>query len=70
MSKVLLEFPPLLTPGWSLQLEWKPQDLWVGVYWKNQPYRIDIWVCLLPCFPIHYASPIYEYEEEIKEETP
>ena len=51
--KRLVRFP---TFGWLLQLEWKPQDLWIGVYWKNTPERLDVWVCL----PLHYASPIDE----------
>lgn len=46
----------------KLQLEFKPQDLWVGAYWRRalleRPlkgwfYRYDLWVCLLPCLPIH-----------------
>ncbi len=55
MSKILYKFP---TFGWLLQLEWKPQDLWIGVFWINNKFRVDIWVCLLPCLPLHYASPI------------
>ena len=38
-----------------LQLEWKPQDLWVGVYYTNSAYQFDVWICLLPCLPIHWA---------------
>ncbi len=55
--KVLLRVP---TFGWLLQLEWKVQDMWVGIFWKNTPERIDIWFCLVPCLPIHYASPVDE----------
>jgi len=55
--KAIVRFP---TFGWLLQLEWKPQDLWIGVYWKNTPERLDVWVCLLPCLPLHYASPVDE----------
>jgi hypothetical protein len=42
--------------NWGLALEFKIQDLWMGVFWKNNPYDIDIWICLIPCFPIHYWS--------------
>lgn len=45
-----------------LRVEWKVQDLWVGVFWKTgyattdngqEPFWTDIWVCLLPCLPFH-----------------
>lgn len=37
--------------GW--RVEWKPEDLWVGVFWRRTGNRLDVWVCLLPCLPIH-----------------
>lgn len=45
---------------WFCRIEWKPQDLWVGVFWKRQTgYRglpsLDVWVCLLPMLPIHFG---------------
>lgn len=55
--KVIYSFP---TFGWMLRFEFKIQDLWVGVFWKNTKERLDIWVCLIPCLPLHYASPVYE----------
>ena len=47
-----------------IRLEFKPQDLWIGVYWKSEfvpsdfSYREghwvwDIWVCIIPMLPIH-----------------
>jgi len=36
-----------------VRLEWKPEDLWVGVFWRRSGRRTDVWVCLLPCLPIH-----------------
>lgn len=41
---------------WGLSLEFKLSDMWVGVFWRNGKYDIDIWVCLIPCFPMHYWS--------------
>lgn len=42
----------------TYSLEWKPQDLWVGVYWKRRYTSdtdgwTDVYICLLPCLPIH-----------------
>jgi hypothetical protein len=54
--------------GWILELQWKPQDWLIGVSWENQPYRIDIWICIIPCLPIHYASP--SDETDYKHEQP
>lgn len=57
MSKVLMKAP---TFGWLLQLEWNVHNLWIGVYWRNTASRLDIWMCLLPCLVLHYASPTEE----------
>lgn len=52
-------------PGWSLRLEFKLQDCWIGAYWKSSSYfdecagqinDFDLWVCVLPCFPIHFTA--------------
>ena len=55
MTRIIWKAP---TSGWLLQLEWKMQDFWIGIYWINKPERIDIWICVIPCLPIHYASPV------------
>jgi len=49
-----------------LRLEFKPQDCWVGVYWRRTPWGgmyldrgwlqgcvTDVWICLVPMLPIH-----------------
>jgi hypothetical protein len=40
-----------------VNLEFKPQDLWIGAYWKRARWiggtLIHIWICVLPCLPIH-----------------
>ena len=51
--KTLLDYTGF---SWGVCLEFKLQDMWMGVYWKNRKQDIDIWICLLPCFPIHYWS--------------
>lgn len=38
---------------WFVRVEWKPQDCWVGVYWDQDDWHLDVWVCLLPMVPIH-----------------
>jgi hypothetical protein len=40
------------------QLEFKKQDLWIGIYWERKfiskiVLRTDIWICLIPMFPLH-----------------
>lgn len=29
--------------NWFIRLEWKPQDLWVGVFWKALYDHSSIW---------------------------
>ena len=42
---------------WNFQLEFKPQDCWIGAYWRRDGTyrRIDVWVCLLPMLPLHFS---------------
>lgn len=36
-----------------MRLEYKQEDMWIGVYWRDADTSIDIWLCMLPCLPIH-----------------
>lgn len=38
-----------------VSLEWKVQDLWIGAFWKAEYGEFDLWICLLPCLPIHIS---------------
>jgi len=49
-----------------VRIEFKPQDLWLGLYWKVDPHYynekrdgewVDVWVCLIPMLPIHIDWP-------------
>lgn len=55
-----------LTPAigigrFRVRLEFKLQDLWVGAFWQTKndpwpgvsPFITEIWVCVVPMFPIH-----------------
>lgn len=35
-----------------ISLHYQPRDLWRGVYWKEYPAAIDVFVCILPMFPL------------------
>ena len=41
----------------KISLEFKLEDLWVGIYWRrDKHYWLNhIWICLIPCFPIHIS---------------
>lgn len=41
---------------WRVRLEWKIQDLWIGAFWRRTPERFDLWICLVPCLPIHISK--------------
>lgn len=38
---------------WHLRLEWKLADFWIGCFWKSEDGHFDLWICLLPCLPLH-----------------
>lgn len=43
-----------MTRHWFARVERKPQDCWVGVFWKRDyPWSLDVWVCLVPMLPLH-----------------
>lgn len=41
--------------GWNAQIEWKPQDLWIGAFWRQCGNCVDLWICILPCVPVHVS---------------
>lgn len=51
------------TNYWRVRLEVKVEDMWVGAFWRKvtgpeiggrESYvQWDVWICLLPCLPIH-----------------
>ncbi len=47
---------------WFCRVEWKPQDCWIGVFWKRGgqwpgfgTVSLDVWVCVLPMLPVHFG---------------
>lgn len=47
----------------NIRVKFEPRDLWIGVYWNvthrdllPSPlwWRIDVYICLVPCLPIHF----------------
>lgn len=36
-------------------LEFKLEDLWIGAFWRQDGNCIDLWICLLPCLPLHVS---------------
>ena len=37
----------------KIQIEYKLQDCWIGFYWQFQWGYYHLWICLIPCIPIH-----------------
>lgn len=40
---------------WALALEFKLADFWIGAFWQRKERHFDLWLCLLPCLPIHLS---------------
>lgn len=36
-----------------VDLERKLADLWIGAFWSRSGPLLNVWICLLPCPPIH-----------------
>lgn len=37
----------------SWRFKWEPRDLWVGIYWDTSGIWLHIYVCIIPCLPLH-----------------
>lgn len=48
MHKKVFEF-------YNWQFEWKLQDFWIGAFWKRTGNTVDLWICLIPCVPLHVS---------------
>jgi len=59
----------------NIRPERKWEDLWVGVFWKKTAVisrrrtghamiRLDIWICVIPCFPLHVVLRKNDYHYE------
>lgn len=40
---------------WLWRWEFKLQDMWVGVFWKRTGNCVEMWICFLPCIPLHIS---------------
>ena len=38
--------------GVDISVSFKWYDVWVGVYIDNAPFFYQVYICLIPCFPI------------------
>lgn len=41
----------------KVSLGFKLADLWIGVYYERRTDGLHLWVCLLPCAPVHLFFP-------------
>lgn len=39
--------------GIKAAVEFKLEDAWVGAFWKEKRGIMHLWICLLPCLPLH-----------------
>ncbi len=48
---------------WYARFEFKLQDLWVGAFWKTSGNCFDLWICFLPCVPLHVCLSYHDPEQ-------
>lgn len=53
MPRIVYTDQRFFTHELSVGLERKLEDFWIGAYWKWSVERLDVWICLLPCLPLH-----------------
>ena len=56
--------------AFSYRLEFNIADAWIGAYWSGRSLvgnnaGWDLWICLLPCLPLHIR---YTYDTKIDQE--
>lgn len=44
----------------KIKLEFKLADAWIGAFWARKDNVLHVWICLLPCLPIHVQIPCKE----------
>lgn len=35
------------------KIEFKPQDCWIGAYFKRKDAVQHVWICIVPMIPLH-----------------
>ena len=55
----------------TVKLEVKWADMWIGAFWQKGEYdylpqiqAYDLWICLVPCLPLHFHLTRRESHEE------
>ncbi len=43
------------------RIEFKLADAWIGAFWKQSQNTLHIWVCIVPCFPLHVEIQRYRH---------
>lgn len=46
--------------NWVFMFEYKLQDMWFGLYWRQDYVKIEFWITIIPCFPLH----VYKIERK------
>lgn len=37
----------------KIRVERKWEDAWIGVFWQRKLGYLHVYICIVPCFPIH-----------------
>lgn len=43
-------------PKAHVQLMFEPRDLWLGIYWTPSPDRLEVYLCIVPMFPLKLTA--------------
>lgn len=57
-----------------VRIEFEPRDVWIGLFWCKKRVHVagfkmredlHLYLCLIPCFPIHIVIPRREWKYEV-----
>lgn len=76
IKRYILNGARYVTPKITLlRFERKLEDFWVGVFWRettvqigwwDEPNITEIWICFIPCLPLHICIQWMDQDTNVK----
>lgn len=51
---ILTRWRTTADPRIRWRLEFKLEDLWIGAFWHVDAAGGELWICFVPCLPLHF----------------
>ncbi len=40
-------------PDLKMQFQFECRDMWIGMFWRRTKVALHLYICLIPCVPLH-----------------